>query len=296
LNSQDGRIKANAAVISVGDGSAISVYPTDTTDVILDINGYFTAPSDSTMAYYPLSPCRVADTRGPVGPLGGPFLQRNRQRDFPVLDATTCNIPSNATAYSLNMTAIPRNTLSYLTVWPSGQDQPIVSTLNAPTGTIVANAALVPSGVGGDINVYATDDTDLVIDIDGYFGPPSANLNPLSLYVLAPCRVLDSRRTGGDFNGILPGGIQVAGGACGVPDAADAYVFNATVVPRGPLGYLTLWPFDGIQPLASTLNAADGAITSNMAVVPNIYGSGKTNAYAAGDTYLIMDILSYFAP
>ncbi len=49
---------------------------------------------------------------------------------------------------------------------------------------------------------------------------------------------------------------------------AQAYVLNASVVPDGPLGYLTLWP-DGVQqPLASTLNALDGFITNNMAIVP----------------------------
>ncbi len=44
----------------------------------------------------------------------------------------------------------------------------------------------------------------------------------------------------------------------------------------------------------STLNAADGAVTSNMAIVPNI--NGKTDAYASGITQLIVDISGYFAP
>ena len=55
--------------------------------------------------------------------------------------------PGNALAYSLNFTAIPQGSLSYLTVWPNGQSQPFVSTLNALTGAITANAATV--GVAG---------------------------------------------------------------------------------------------------------------------------------------------------
>ena len=47
-------------------------------------------------------------------------------------------------------------------------------------------------------------------------------------------------------------------------------------------------------PVVSTLNAADGWITSNMAVVPTV--NGKIDAYAAGLTQLILDISSYFAP
>jgi hypothetical protein len=71
-------------------------------------------------------------------------------------------------------------------------------------------------------------------------------------------------------------------------------VFNATVVPTGSLAHLNLWPDTEGQPIASTLNADDGAITSNMAIVPNI--NGKTDAYALGTTQLILDISSYFAP
>jgi uncharacterized repeat protein (TIGR03803 family) len=296
LNS-DGRVKANAAIVPAGNNNgSISVYASDTTNVILDIDGYFAPVSSSTLAFYALPPCRVADTRNANGPLGGPYLTGGQERDFPVLAATSCNIPAAAQAYSLNMTAIPRQPLNYLTVWPSGQKQPNVSTLNAPTGTITANAAIVTAGVNGEVAVYPTDDIDLVIDINGYFaalGAPSA----LSLYATAPCRVLDTRPPSGNgpFKGPLSPPVDILGSACPVPSQAQAYVFNATVVPSGSLGYLTLWPDGSGQPLASTLNAVDGAITSNMAIVPAGSG-GKIDAYANGLTNLILDISGYFGP
>jgi hypothetical protein len=79
-----------------------------------------------------------------------------------------------------------------------------------------------------------------------------------------------------------------------VPAAAQAFVFNASVVPPGPFGYLTLWPAGEPQPLAATLNAVDGAITSNMAIVPTTNGS--IAAYPSNPTYLILDIFGFFAP
>ena len=82
--------------------------------------------------------------------------------------------------------------------------------------------------------------------------------------------------------------------ACQPPAAAQAYVFNATVVPTGALGYLTLWPDGTDQPVVSTLNAFDGSLTNNMAIVPST--NGKVDAYANGLTQLILDISSYFAP
>ncbi len=71
---------------------------------------------------------------------------------------------------------------------------------------------------------------------------------------------------------------------------------NATVVPQNglPLAYLTLWPDAESRPVVSTLNALDGAITSNMAIVPTL--NGWIDAYATNPTDLVMDIFSYFAP
>jgi hypothetical protein len=88
--------------------------------------------------------------------------------------------------------------------------------------------------------------------------------------------------------------VNVADSQCGPPGTALAYVFNATVVPTGGLGYLTLWPDGDPKPLVSTLNALDGSITNNMAIVPST--NGKVGAYASGITQLVLDISSYFAP
>ncbi len=292
LNSLDGRIKADAAIVPAGDHGAISIYVTNTTNVVLDINGYFAPASGSTLAFYPLTPCRVADTRHPNGGLGSPYLTGGQERAFPILDASSCNIPSSAAAYSLNFSVVPHGGLGYMTVWPTGQSRPLVSTLNDIPGTIIANAAIVPAGSSGDISVYPSNDTDLVIDINGYFAAPGTG--GLSLYAAAPCRIIDTRKLGPPFSGNLTPPVDVVHSPCGPPATAQAYVVNATAVPTGALGYLTLWPDGQSRPLVSTLNALDGSISSNMAIVPTT--NGKVDAYASGLTHLVLDISSYFAP
>ncbi len=296
LNSLDGRTKANAAVVPAGNAGAVSVYVKDTSNVILDINGYFVPATSSTWAFFPLTPCRIADTRGADGTFGGPYLSGGQQRIFPI-PQSLCQIPSAATAYSLNFTALPRaGHLGYLTVWPTAPgNPPAVSTLNAPTGTATANAALIPGGEQGAISVYATQDTDLLIDVNGYFAPSTAESQPLSLYTLPPCRVLDTRppQGNGSFAGMLP--VAVLQSPCNVP-SAQAYVLNATVIPKnqGFFGYLSLWPDAEGQPVVSTLNAQDGYVTSNMAIVPTL--NGDVDAYASQTGDLVLDIFSYFAP
>ena len=295
MNSLDGRVKANAAIVPAGVGDGVNIFVTNTTNVLLDINGYFAPVGQSTLAFFPLTPCRVADTRNANGGLGGPYLQGGQERDFPV-PTSACGIPANAQAYSLNFTAVPYNgqSLDFLTVWPTGEPKPVVSTLNNPTATVVANAGIVAAGTSGQIAVYPSNNTQLVVDVNGYFAP--AGPGGLSLYPETPCRVFDTRTVGNGqpFTGMLTPPVDVTGSPCAVSPAAQAYVFNATVVPAPNLGYLTLWAFGKGQPGVSTLNALDGAITSNMAIVPGF--DGKVDAYASGLTQLILDISSYFAP
>jgi hypothetical protein len=57
--------------------------------------------------------------------------------------------------------------------------------------------------------------------------------------------------------------VDVVDTGCAASSTAQAYVFNASVVPYGALGYLTLWWDGAHQPLVSTLNALDGSISSN---------------------------------
>ena len=292
LNSIDGRVKAGAAIVPAGTSGAVCAFVTNDTDLVLDINGYFVPSSDtSALAFYPLTPCRVADTRGPAGALGGPSLVANAARSFPIL-SSSCSVPSAAQAYSLNYTSVPKGNLGFLTTWPTGQTQPVVSTLNAPTGTVTANAAIVPAGTNGEISVFVTHNSDLVIDINGYFAPAGAG--GLSLFPSTPCRVLDTRNPAGSqpFKGAI--NIDVAGSNCGVPATAQAFVLNSTVVPPGPLGFLTLWPQGATQPLVSTLNAGDGAVTSNLAIVPTTNGS--ISAFVPDLSHLILDISGFFAP
>ena len=292
LNS-DGRIKANATITPAGTNGGVSVYVTDATQFILDIDGYFVpaGTSSSGLQFFPLTPCRIADTRNAAGPLGGPSLTGGVGRAFPV-QSSSCGIPATAQAYSLNITAVPQGKLGYLTAWPSGQAQPLVSTLNAATGAITANAAIVPAGSGGDVSIFVTDSSDVVLDVNGYFAPPASG--GLSLYTVTPtpCRVIDTRNGTGVFNGTLA--VPVQDSTCAPPATAQAYVLNATVVPSGTLDYLTLWADGTTQPLVSTLNAVDGAITSNMAIVSNTMGT--IDAFSTDSTQLIFDLSAYFAP
>jgi hypothetical protein len=299
VNAYDGQVTANAAIVQAGNGGSISAYVSEDTDLILDINGYFLldTPSSSALSFYPLIPCRVADTRNPAGPLGGPILSGRQPRSFPIL-LSSCGIPATAQAYVLNATVVPDGFLDYLTLWPTGIAQPFVSNLNTYDGQVTAGMAIVSAGTAGAIDAYATNNTHLVLDITGYFAPAAPG--GLRLFTISPCRVVDTRNPNGPFGGpVMSTGTSrsfpVLNSACGVAATAQAYVMNATVIPSTVLNYLTVWPTGSPQPLVSTLNSLDGQITANALIAPAGTG-GAVSAFVTNETQLILDLNGFFAP
>ncbi len=129
------------------------------------------------VAFVAVTPCRIVDTRGGgvfTGTYGPPALVGNAAaRPFDINSAAHCpGIPAGADAYSLNFTVIAAAGAfqnAFLTAWPTGGAQPVVSTLNFNAGQLVANAAIVPAGTNGSINVFVNAPGHLLIDINGYF-------------------------------------------------------------------------------------------------------------------------------
>ena len=276
------------AVTVTGGGSG----PASATDIATVIGGV----TSQGLALYPVTPCRVADTRNPSGPFGGPIMSSGSTRSF-VVPQSACNIPAGAQAYSLNITVVPPAPLGYLTAWPTGQAQPYVSTLNSYNGATIANAAIVPAGTGGAISIYVSDATQVIIDINGYFAAPGG-AGALAFYPATPCRVADTRNPNGPFGGpsLAAGATRnftVPQSACNVPSSAQAYSLNMTVVPPGPLEYLSTWPTGQTQPYVSTLNALQGQIAANAAIVP-AGANGDISVCVSDPSNVIVDIERVF--
>src|SRR6266545_2179638 len=125
----------------------------------------------SPLPFIGVTPCRVLDTRNPVGPFGGPAFSSGQTRSFTIPSGPCSGIPS-AGAYSLNFTVVNMIGFGFLTAWPAGTAQPLVSTLDyVPAEGALANAAVVPASGSGAISVFVSVGTDVIIDINGYYAP-----------------------------------------------------------------------------------------------------------------------------
>jgi hypothetical protein len=128
------------------------------------VNGFSYGGAD----FQTLTPCRLVDTRGPNGPLGGPALAGGSDRTFFLAGA--CGIPATAKAVALNVAVTQPSGVGHLTMYSPLTPLPLASTLNYSTGQTRANNAIVAFGPSGDITVRCASGTaHVVIDVNGYF-------------------------------------------------------------------------------------------------------------------------------
>jgi hypothetical protein len=135
------------------------------------------ALSMSPLPFIGIPPCRIADTRQlgfPAG-YGLPALTAGVPRNFTLTGR--CGIPSLAAAVSLNVTVTNTQGSGFILIFPQGDPQPDVSTLNYVAGQTIANAAVVPLGTAGGITVIAgVSGTDLILDTNGYYAPAGVGI------------------------------------------------------------------------------------------------------------------------
>jgi hypothetical protein len=166
LNWAAGETVANRVVVPVSSTTGeISVYNAlGRTDVVVDVDGYFTdgtaLPSNGSF-FTPIAPIRLVDTRagGTLGAGGTYTAQISGQG----------GISSSATAAVLNITATNTSASSFFTVYPAGV-RPPTSDLNWSPERTVANLTVATLSGTGTTEVFnAAGSADLIIDAFGYF-------------------------------------------------------------------------------------------------------------------------------
>ncbi|HEX6738227.1 MAG TPA: hypothetical protein VF310_08155 [Vicinamibacteria bacterium] len=135
-------------------------------------SGTVVGGTPTAIRFYPLTPCRVADTRGAAGPSGGPALAANASRDFPV--TTICSVPADAQAVAVTLTVTAATEAGNLRLYPAGTGLPTASTINFVAAKARANNAIVKLGTGGAVSVRcdmspgSSGTTHFLFDVTGY--------------------------------------------------------------------------------------------------------------------------------
>lgn len=174
LNVSGSAAVPNLVFARAGTGGAVSLY-NDTNDVhlIADVVAYVRLGASVEA----VSPDRIVDTRSGLGARAG-RVGAGETLSVPVVGVS--DVPEvGVIGVVANVTAVAPSATSFLTAWPTGDPQPVASTLNTQPGVTVANLALLPVGDRGAVSFYNdAGDLHLLVDVVGYLIDPDLLPNP----------------------------------------------------------------------------------------------------------------------
>ena len=292
-----GQNAPNSVIVPVGDDGQVTLYTSGGGHLIADVFGYFEQTGSSTAGrLIGVSPSRIFDTR-PSSTLSGPKGKLDAGETIEVAVTGTNGVPSSGvSAIVLNVTAAAATAPGFVTVFPGDEAQPSTSNLNLSfPGENRPNAVIVPVSDTGTIKLFSEAGAHLLADVSGYFTDETAEDTDDGLFVpIAPERLLDTRGNGSQ---IPAGGTTdfAVTGEIGIPSTANAVALNLTAVRSLGPGFVTGWPSDESQPLASNLNVAAADVTiANLAVLPLREPSGRVSLFTEGGAHLLGDTAGYF--
>ncbi len=232
-------------------------------------NAALPTPTAAASSFVTMPPQRVADTR-----VSGERLTGGSRLTLEFGDA----IPDNTTAVALYVTAARPSAQGYLSAGPCDA---------APSGATVNFGAALPRGAptitavgsSGTVCVFASVDTDVVVDLQGAFVADGSGtrLTPLA----TPRRLHDTRETGRLWT--IP--IQVTPGV-------DAVAVNLGATRAGAIGFVSA--SSCAEPaMAANVNFAPGPAVSASAIVP-VDADGTFCVTVSAPVDVVVDLTAEF--
>ena len=306
LNFALGETVANLVEVQLGPSGGVSFFnQLGQIQLVADLEGYVSTTANAGL-FTPVTPARLLDTRIGLGGVTGPVKPGQTVR---VQVTGVGGIPSSGVeAVAFNLTATDSAGPSFITAYPDSQARPLASNLNFTNGETIANRVIVPvvDGYVDLFNDFAGSDTQLVLDVNGYFtssgaaSPTGSDFNSQP-----PQRIVDTRPGSGlGYAGqtLGPGGVltvQVAGFG-GVPSMTSssppsAVVLNVTVTDASQPSYLTVWPSNVGQPGTSDVNFVPGESQPNFVVV-GLSPTGQVSFYnQLGNADIVVDVEGWYS-
>ena len=240
LNYERGNTVANSAVVKLGPSGSIDVYTYARADVIVDVTAAFVDAPSAVGAgrFVDVDPIRVVDTR-----------RSGERGDSEIRVPVPAGVPADAAALAVSVTAVGAATSGFLSVYPAGGTRTETSVVNTDQHNDTrANAVFVSVGADGFI-VFRSMETDVLVDVWGWFTGASSPASTDGLFVPQPPeRAWDSRST---FDPIHRGGTVEKQF---LAEPAAAIVANVTVVDPTGWGFVTAFAAGTPMPDVSSLN------------------------------------------
>ena len=272
---------ANLAVVPLASDRTFCLYYSNSIETVVDTQGYFS--STGTLAFTPLVPKRVLDTRQAVRPQKGSMTRVE----------TGLPVGSQSALVNLTMTGlsaddfvrgyITADKCSSLVAGPQTK-----SNGNFTSGIDVSNLSVVSLDSDGSFCIYSEQAVDLVVDVQGSFSTSGAT----KLSSMTTLRVLDTRASN------QPPASSITRVNTGAVASSRAALVNLTMTGASSFGYITADKCSSLQSgpqSRSNGNFRPEADVSNLSVVP-LDSDGSFCIYTEQAVDLIVDVQGIFSP
>lgn len=240
---------SNSAVVMVSDAGQINIQATTSTNVMVDVQGYYTIGNGVTAAggYSPVTQSRIVDTVNGVG-LAKAKLAGGSTSTIQVTGKA--GVPAGAAAVFVNFQINNSTTVAgYINPYATNATSRPGVSLNFDASPSTSIGAIVPLAADGTIKMYlsAGNTIDLLLDVEGYFTPGDTS-SSAGVFTPAVAKIYDTRSA-----------VHVAPGA------------TVTI------------PIGGTNDIPTVANGLS-AITANLTVIDTGTAGGYARAYASGTT------------
>ncbi len=174
LNLTASQTSAVLVIAKLSSTGSLTLYSNGgPTNVLLDVQGWFTGTAD----YTSLNPVRILDSR--VTTSAAPYGV-----DYEMQVSGKGGVPASAGAVALSVTSVDPSSTGTITVHPGGTKVPGTSSINAPSGRATPNLVIVQLSSTGTISIYNHAPGAILVDVEGWFAtnpaltPPNAGVIP----------------------------------------------------------------------------------------------------------------------
>lgn len=272
---------ANLAVVPLASDRTFCLYHSNVIETVVDTQGYFS--SAGSLAFTPLIPNRVLDTRQTVRPQKGSItrvltgLPAGNQSALVNLTMTGLFAEDDIRGY------ITADKCSALVAGPQTK-----SNGNFTSGIDVSNLSVVALDSDGSFCIYSEQSVDLVVDVQGSFSASGTT----KLTSMTAQRVLDTRSVK------QPLANSITRVDTGAAPGSRAALVNLTMTGASNYGYITADTCSNLQSgpqSRSNGNFRPQADVSNLSVVP-LDSDGSFCIYSEQAVDLVVDVQGVFSP
>ena len=193
-------------------------------------------------------------------------------------------IPVDATAAVVNVVAVNPSADGFITAYPCSADRPTTSSVNFTRGQVIGNSTIAALSPSGQLCLWASSATDIVVDATGWLGREIGRSTRQS----GPSRVADTRIGFGGTRRLAAGATMQLGFES-LPSGSTAVALNVVAVGASAPGHLTVYPCGTQRPTTATVNYLANEVRPNNTIVG--LGGGRVCIYSVSATDVVVDFV-----